>query len=65
MYLVGDKVNIPSSTGLAVTGKIELVEEQTDGSIGYVINTDEGIVIRNSNDDADMSLVNHPELDFS
>lgn len=65
MYLVGDTVNLPSSVGLTITGMIELVEEQPDGSLSYVINTEDGISIRNSNDDEEMSIVDDISVDFS
>ena len=66
MYLVGDRVKFPSSTGKETSGEIVLVEEQLDFSYSYVINSDEdGIVIRNSEHDHEMSLVNDPVLDFS
>lgn len=65
MYLVGDIVKFPSSYGKEISGKIVLVEEQPDFSYSYVINSDEdGVVIRNSEDDAEMSLINDPVLDF-
>ena len=66
MYLVGDRVKFPSSTGGEAVGEIELVEEQLDGSYSYVINTDDnGIALRNSDNDVEMTLLNDPELDFN
>lgn len=66
MYLVGDKVKFPSSTGGEAFGEIVLVEEQLDNSISYVINTyDNGIALRNSDRDDEMSFLNDPELDFT
>lgn len=65
MYLVGDVVKFPSSSGKETSGEIVLVEEQLDLSYSYVINTDDAISIRNSAEDAEMSLLNHPDLDFN
>ena len=66
MYLVGDRINFPSPHGGTESGKIELIEEHLDNSISYVINSDDGhIVLRNSEDDAEMSLIDNITLDFS
>lgn len=65
MYLVGDRVKFPSSTGGEACGEIGLVEEQLDGSYSYVIDTDDnGIALRNSENDDEMTLINDPVLDF-
>lgn len=65
MYLVGDRIKFPSPQGREICGEVALVEEQPDFSYSYVINTDDdGIVIRNSEDDHEVSLVNDPVLDF-
>ena len=65
MYLSGDVIKFPSPHGGEVQGKIELIEESIDGSINYVINTDDGIVIRNSEDDHETELISQIDLDFS
>ncbi len=64
MFLVGDKVNFPSPHGDVITGKIDLVEEQLDGSVTYVINSDEGIALRNSNSDEDMTFIDDITTEF-
>jgi len=66
MYLVGDRINLPSSSGRDTRGKIELVEEQPDGSLAYVVNTDDGeIVVRYSDDDDAISLIDDITVDFN
>ena len=65
MYLLGDRVKFPSSQGKETCGTVLLIEEQLDFSYSYVIDSDDvGIVIRNSEDDSEMSLLNNPVLDF-
>lgn len=66
MYLVGDRINLPSPFGKNVTGTVELIEEQNDGSVDYVVNTDDNnIVIRFSEDDAETSFIDNITVDFN
>lgn len=66
MYLVGDRINLPSPLGGDVNGTISIIEEQIDGGLAYVINTDDGqIAIRYSEDDHEISFINNIEVDFN
>lgn len=66
MYLVGDRISLPSPSGGDVLGTIALVEEQLDGNLAYVINTDnDEIVVRYSDSDDEISLVDDITVDFN
>lgn len=66
MYLVGDRIKLPSTIGSEVSGTIALVEEHLDGNLTYVINTDDNmIVIRSSDDDAETSFIDNITVDFN
>lgn len=65
MYLVGDRILLPSPYGGDVCGTVSLVEEQPDGSLAYVVNGDNSeIFLRYSSEDHETSFVNNIDLDF-
>lgn len=66
MYLVGDRINLPSPSGGDVLGTVALVEEQVGGNVAYVVNTDDNmIVIRLSEDEQETSFIDDITVDFN
>lgn len=67
MFLVGDRILIPSPNGGQVAGTVELIDQKPfETTVNYVINTDDcEIVIRSSEDDNEVTFLNNAELDFS
>ena len=66
MYLVGDRVNIPNPIGGEINGTVTAIDEQINGNIAYVVETDDHqLVVRFSEDDQETSFVDNISLAFS
>ena len=66
MYLVGDRVTIPNPLGGEINGTIAVIDEQINGNIAYIIETDDNqAIVRFSEDDQETSFVDNISLAFS